>query len=394
MKKLFITLCLITFCGLSLFSFKPKTIEKQIKLIIKNNKAIGLAVVAVKGDSICYANNFAYSNLEKQTLLNKESLFRIASISKSFTATAIMQLIDSSKIDLEADVSKLMGFTVRNPNYPDTPITLRMLLSHSSSLNDSQGYFTINVINPDSTNTWSKAYNNYQPGTKYEYCNLAYNMLGTILERVSGERFDKYIVNHILKPIGVYGGYEVASLDSSKFVTLYEYNKEKDSFTASAQAYNPRREEIANYKFGYSTPIFSPTGGLKISAISLAKVMIMHMNYGLVKHTNYSTRIISEELSKIMQSKIIFPTDEGDAYGFAIRTSDQLLDGVTMIGHTGGAYGVYTSMFWDAEHKFGFIVMTNGCNDRRDHNFMSIHREVVKCLYDNVINTDQKIKKE
>ena len=74
--------------------------------------------------------------------------FRIASISKSFSATSIMQLVEAKKLSLDDDVSKLVGFKVRNPRFPKTVITLRMILSHRSSINDSQGYFTLDAINP------------------------------------------------------------------------------------------------------------------------------------------------------------------------------------------------------------------------------------------------------
>lgn len=360
---------------------KEQKAEKELNEIIERNKAVGLAVVAVKDGKIIYNKSLGYKDLENKIELGDSDIFRIASISKSFTATGIMQLIEQGKLDLEGDVSELVGFKVRNPKYPNVPITLRMLLSHSSSMNDYNGYFTLNAINPDSSATWQKAYNDYEPGTKYEYCNLGYNTLGTILERVSGERFDQYIVNHILKPLGVYGGYHVASLDSTKFVNIYEYNASDSSFTHAPEAYAKRTKEIENYKFGFSAPIFSPTGGLKISALDLAKVMIMHMNYG----TSNGVKIIDEHSSKMMQTPMIEPTDEGDAYGFAIRITNQLLDGFTMIGHTGGAYGVFTSMFWDADRNFGIVVMTNGCNERRDHNFVSLHREVNACLYNNFI---------
>jgi len=358
-----------------------QNIEKNLEEILVRNKAVGLAVVAVKDGKIIYHKSLGYKDLENSIPLADGDLFRIASISKSFTATAIMQLVEKGKIELEGDVSDYIGFKVRNPNFPDTKITIKMLLSHSSSLNDSEGYFNLNVINPDSSKSWTKAYNNYKPGTKYEYCNLGFNTLGTILERVSGERFDKYIVNHILKPLKLYGGYEVGSLDSTKFVRIYSYNQD-GSYKWSKEAYAPRTNEIKNYKFGYSTPIFSPTGGMKISALGLAKVMMMHMNYGTLgkKH------IIGKPSAELMQSSIIEtdPEDNG-YYGFAIRTTEDLVDGKKMIGHTGGAYGVFTFMFWDSDRQFGFIVMTNGCNERRDHHFMSIHREVDNCLYNSLI---------
>ncbi len=380
-------ICAVAFSAFSCSApTREEVAEKELNAIIKENNAVGLAVVAVKDGEIVYNKSFGYKDLENKTPLMNGDIFRIASISKSFTATSIMQLVEQGKLSLDADVSDLVGFKVRNPKYPKVPITVKMLLSHTSSMNDANGYFSINRINPDSSKTWQTAWNDYEPGTAYEYCNLGFNTLGTILERVSGERFDKYIINHILDPLGVYGGYEVLSLDSTKFVKIYSYNSADSSFTHSPGAYATRKAEIENYLFGHSTPIFSPTGGLKISAQDLAKVMMMHMNNGSLD----SVKIISPESSAMMQSRVAEKTDEGDAYGFAIRTSDQLLDGFTMIGHTGSAYGVYTSMFWDKDHKFGFVVMTNGCNGRRDHNFMSIHREVDACLYRNFIQESEK----
>ncbi len=356
---------------------KEEIAEKEFKQIIERNKAVGLAVVAVKDNQVVYNKAFGFKDLENQTPMSCNDLFRIASISKSFTATGIMQLVEQGKLKLEDDISDLVGFEVRNPEFPEIPITVRMLLSHSSSMNDSNGYFTINNINPDSSATWKTAWNNYEPGTKYEYCNLGYNTLGTIIERVSGERFDKYIVNNILKPLGVYGGYEVLSLDTTKFAKIYEYDSENDTFIHSPAAYATREKEIENYVFGHSTPIFSPTGGMKISPLDLTKIMMMHMNNGTLN----GVKIIDSESSQMMQSGII-PTEGTDTYGFAIETTTNLIDGLTMIGHTGSAYGVYTSMFWDADKKFGFVVMTNGCSGKRDNGFMSIHRECDKALYD------------
>ena len=129
-------------------------------------------------------------------------------------------------------------------------------MSHTSSLNDKQGYFTLDVINPAKTGDAAKCYNNYEPGTGYEYCNLNYNMVGTIIERVSGQRFDKYVKTHILDPLALYGGYEVGALDASKFVTLYEYDSATQKLNAAPNAYNPRTDEISHYEMGYSTPYF------------------------------------------------------------------------------------------------------------------------------------------
>lgn len=376
MKKLFI----IAAAMATMFACtsKEQQFNEEVAAIMERNNNVGLALVAVKDGEVVLNERYGYKNLETKEPIAKDDIFRIASISKSFTATAIMQLVEQGKLDLQQDVSELVGFEVRNPKYPEKVITVEMLLSHTSSMNDANGYFTINAINPDSSATWQTAWNGYEPGTGYEYCNLGFNTLGTILERVSGERFDKYIVKNILEPVGVYGGYEVLSLDSTKFVNIYTWDEENGDYILKPAAYATRAEEIENYVFGHSTPVFSPTGGMKISPEDLAKVMKMHMNLGT---TEDGKQIISKESALAMQSIVAPKTDEGDAYGYAIRTSDQLLDGYTMIGHTGSAYGVYTSMFWDKDRKFGFVVMTNGCNGRYDNNFMSIHRECAAAMY-------------
>lgn len=376
MRKLFIFA--VALAAMFACTSKQDQFNEEVKAIMERNNNVGLALVAVNNGEVVLNETYGVKNIETGEPIAKDDIFRIASISKSFCATAVMQLVEQGKLSLDQDVSELVGFEVRNPNSPDKVITVKMLLSHTASMSDANGYFSLNAINPDSSATWKQAWNNYAPETGYEYCNLGYNTLGTIVERVSGERYDQYIVNHILNPIGVYGGYEVLSLDSTKFVNIYTWDGEKNEYIHKPAAYAKRADEIANYVFGQSTPVFSPTGGLKISAQDLAKVMKMHMNLGT---TPEGTQIISKESAEAMQSIVAPKTDEGDAYGFAIRTSKQLLDGHTMIGHTGSAYGVYTSMFWNSERNFGFVVMTNGCNGRYDNNFMAIHRECVAAMH-------------
>ncbi len=291
-----------------------------------------------------------------------------------------MQLVEAKKLSLDDDISKLVGFTVRNPRFPKTVITLRMILSHRSSINDSQGYFTLDAINPAKNPNWINCYSDYEPGTGYRYCNLNFNMVGTIIEKVSGERFDQYVKRHILDPLGLYGGYCVDSLDKTRFATIYEYNDSTKKFDPAPAAYNPRSEEIANYVMGYSTPLFSPTGGMKITATDLAKYMIMHMKQGRSK----GTKIISKKSAHEMQTKL----SDTEGYGMAIMTSDNLIKGKTMKGHTGSAYGLYSAMFFHPKKKFGIVVITNGCNPGYTDGFQTTVRKTVNCLYDAFIAGD------
>ena len=356
--------------------------DNELRQVMTKNSAVGLSVVAVKDGKVIYNKSLGYKDLENKIQMEDSDVLRIASISKSFTAIGILQLVEQGKLDLDTDVSEIMGFNIRNPKYPQTPITVRMLLSHISSMSDSNGYFTLNKLNPDSSSTWQKAWNDYAPGSKYQYCNLGYNTLGAILEKVSGERFDKYILNHIIKPLNLYASYNVADLDPSKFIKLYKYNSD-GTFTQS-DAYSSLEKDLENYIPGYSTPLFSPTGGMKISTLDLAKVMMMHMNKGTLNNV----KILEESSCDLMQSKITPTNYTNEYYGMGIITTDNLLKGHTLTGHDGLALGAYTAMYWSKEGNYGFVIATNGCNGKTEYDFANILCESAECLYKNLIKAE------
>jgi CubicO group peptidase (beta-lactamase class C family) len=381
MKKSLLVPTLIT-CIVALFlslrSFsQPGKAEACINETIQQSKVMGLSVAVVKNNKIIYTHSFGLKNKETNTILTDDCLFRIASISKSFSATSIMQLAEAKKLSLDDDISKLIGFKIRNPKFPETVITLRMVLSHRSSINDSQGYFSLDVINPDKNADWAKCYYDFEPGTGYKYCNLNFNMTGAIIEKISGERFDLYVKKNILEPLGLYGGYNVDALDKTRFATIYEYNGDSAKFYASPDAYKSRSTEIENYVMGYSTPIFSPTGGMKITTTDLARYMIMHMKMGRYK----GKRIIAKNSALQMQTKL----SDIEGYGLAIMTTDKLIAGKIMKGHTGSAYGLHSAMFFQPEEKFGIVVISNGCHPGYTDGFNTMIRKTVTCLYESFI---------
>ncbi|TKC01350.1 serine hydrolase domain-containing protein [Pedobacter cryotolerans] len=374
--KTYVFVYLMLFAGFNVFAQKEKAVA-EIQQIMKDRNVVGLSVAVVKKGELIYSNSFGLKDIESKTLLKDDDIFRIASISKSFSATSIMQLVEAGKMSLKDDFSNLVGFKVRNPKYPQTIITLKMVLSHTSSINDSEGYFNLDAINPAKNENWAKCYNDYEPGKGYQYCNLNFNMVGAVIEKFSGERFDNYVKNHILNPLGLYGGYCVDSLDATRFATLYEFDAKANKFTSSPMAYNPRREEIKNYTLGYTTPIFSPTGGMKISATDLAKYMTMHM----YKRSYNGKRIISKKSAKIMQTKL---SDE-ENYGLALLQTSNLIEGEQMVGHTGSAYGLYSMMFFNPKEEFGIVVITNGCNPIYTNGFNDALKRTVNSLYNNLI---------
>ena len=377
MRSSFLLLLQAIFLFSAFAQAQPEKAEAGIKAIMQEIPVMGLSVAVVKDNKIIYTQSFGTKSRENNAPLTNDCIFRIASISKSFSATSIMQLAERKKLSIDQDVSELIGFKVRNPKFPETVITLRLMMSHLSSINDSQGYFSLDAINPAKNPNWAQSYSSYEPGKGYAYCNLNFNMIGAIIEKISGERFDQYVIKHVLDPLGLYGGYDVDGLDKSRFASIYEYKADSSKFILSEGAYASRAKEISNYAMGYTTPVFSPTGGMKISATDLAKYMLMHSNYG--KHKG--KRVISKKSAQQMQTAL--SAEEG--YGFAIETTSKMIPSKTLKGHTGVAYGLFSAMFFQPEEKFGIVVISNGCAPGYSDGYNTVIRKAVNCLYESLI---------
>lgn len=365
-------------------SGQGRTLEEEIVNIMNRRKCVGITALAVKNNKICYFKTFGYNPDYKDSTSRKpipdNGVYLIASISKTFVSTAIMQLVEKKKLKLDDDVNKYLSFKVVNPNYPNTPITIRMLLSHRSSINDKIYSWSLDQINPETGKRWKECYNDYPPGTKYEYCNLAYNMLGAIIENVSGERFYDYIDNHINKPLEITGSYNLTRIDSSLLVKAYRYYPQTKSFgrdKSEVYDYSFYREVEDNYKMGFSAACFSPTGCMRMTAKDLASYMMMHMNYGKYG----GKRIISKKSEKEMR----MPQLGNPEYGLAFAQYPRRIKDVELVGMVGDAHGVHSTMLFDPNGKFGFIVICNGCTTPSSSAGQTMNTEIIQRLYKYII---------
>ena len=338
-----------TECGAS-----NKAFDVELSEMMDSLGVVGLSVAVVKDNEIIYNNSYGVQDIVTKEPVTNDTFFRIASISKSFSAVSIMQLVERGLVTLNTDVNEVLPFKVRNPKYPETPITVEMLLSHTSSLNDSEGYWeTLNCVNPEKNENYVRAYNDYKPGTGYEYCNLNFSLLGSIIERLSGERFDGYMAHHIVMPLGVTASFNINDIPAEKIGKLYSWNGEE---YVEQSAYRPVTN-LEAYQLTESSVTFSPAGGMKISARDLAKYMMMHMNYGKMPQTG--VRVLSEESAKQMQ----VDHTGGQHYGLALTQTDKYTPGEVMVGHTGGAYGLRSAMFFNPAAKHGLVMICSGCKN-------------------------------
>ena len=362
-------------------------IDEKILGFMDESMTVGMSVILVKGNQVVYQNAFGYRDKDTREPLALDDLFRVASISKSFSGMAVMQLVEAGKMSLEDDVNDLLGMNIRNPRYPDIPVTVKMLLSHTSSMKDGGGadmYRDLTYVDESRTDLETirnSAWLPYPPGQGYRYCNRGLNIVGLIIEKVSGERFDDYIRDHILKPIGAdHADFNLDSLNASRFTKLYVYNQKTDRLEPGAAYERNNEYKVAEgtYEIGKDGCYWSPTGGLKISAPELAKWMMTLRDGGMAPNGN---RILSEAVCKKLLTPVT-PADPGTQYCLTTRTETRFIEGKTLKGHTGSAYGLKSCMFFCPGEDWGFVCLCSSSKPDKINEICKVYYQTINLLYD------------
>jgi CubicO group peptidase (beta-lactamase class C family) len=378
-------------------------LDQELAAIVANPacELASLSVLAIRDGRIAYEAQFGQRFIGAGGVASKpvdsRTLFRIASISKMMTTLGLMRLVEAGKVDLDADVSTYLGFSLRNPHFPDQPIVLRHLLTHTASLRDEAGYSwgtdvaLKDVLVPGSRlhgegKMWAA---NAGPGAYFTYCNLGWGVIGTIMERVSGERFDRLMRRLLVEPLGLHAGYNPSELppeDIANIATLYrkrtvdtEVWDANGPWIAQVDDYSSKPPAppsgIERYVIGANATPFSPTGGMRISAHDMGVVMQMIMNGGM----HEGKRILQQAtLDRMFARQWTYDGKGGNGdsldglfncWGLgneqfpddpATRTRLVEGGGFAAAGHLGDAYGLMSVFAADLKNRNGMVALVGG----------------------------------
>lgn len=382
---------------------------QEIDAIMKRYKIIGCQAVSVYNEKVIWSDSFGERDIEMKKPVTENTMFRIASISKLFTATAIMQLIEREQLKLDADISNYLGFEVRNPNHPDSIITIKQLLTHSSSLTSDDESYSIyakfikdgqsdhslslkELLVPGGKYYTHQIWGDWQPGlsTKWVYSNIGAIISGAIIERVSGMRFDSFIQQNIFKPLGMENvAFSYAGMkEYHEFGNLYEIDENTKKYQVTIQdtiEHNFGMDSLENYIPGTHGGLFEPQGGLRTSALELSKFLRALMN-GVYNETS----LLQSETLDVMKSVHWIREEENHFFskmGLGIHIShDFLSDYQEMFGHAGEAYGLISNLYWNEEKKFGIIFVLNGANFNLQSNCrFDVEKELAEVIFNHTI---------
>lgn len=367
-----------------------------------------LAVVALRAGEVCFESYFGQRWIDPHGTAHRpadaDTLYRVASVSKWVTALGVLPLLERGRLALDEDISAYLGVVIRNPNFPAQPITLRMLLCHTSSLRDSAGYnFPESVDLRDvllgrravaaDRSAWS---HDAAPGQHFAYCNLASGVVATIIEAATGQRFDRFMQQAVFAPLGILATFDPAALAPDmrrNLATLYRKRLERDGgeiwqpdgpWQPQVDDYHataPAARASANYVPGRNGTLMSPQGGLRISARGLASLVRTVIAGG--RHAGrvaFDPAWLDEMFRPQWQRRAAVDErvqgyEEGgqriQAWGlgaqhftdtFASGRGDWLKEGggVTAVGHLGDAYGLTSAVTFDRRTGDGVIFLCGG----------------------------------
>ena len=317
---------------------------------------------------------------------------RIASISKLVVALGVMRMVEQRRLNLNEDVSNYLGWSLRNPASPGQWITLRTLLSHTSSLRDGIDYaiplgtdLRTAVADPAAFDL------EHEPVIFFRYANLNYPLIAAAMERAGGERFDRLMHRLVLAPLGLDACFNWTTCSEgavARAVVLYapdgtvirdDLGGQRPTCPVLAPEGVPC--DLSGYRLGSNGALFSPQGGLRISVRDLAVIGRMLLNRGLHEGERFlSEHSIAELLGPRWQycagGAPACPNGETDrgfycAYGLGVQIlpvpergcrDDLFGDGRQRFGHAGDAYGVRSGLWIDPQRGEGiaYFATSNG----------------------------------
>jgi CubicO group peptidase (beta-lactamase class C family) len=299
----------------------------------------GAVISVVKDVKVLFAKGYGYSDVEKKTPVSPDNtLFRPGSISKLFTWTSVMQLVEQGKLDLDRDINDYLDFKIP-ATYPK-PITLRNVMTHTPGFEETaQELFVADAKDMKPIGTYVKEHlpeRIYAPGTTPAYSNYATAVAGYIVQRVSGQDYYDYVDEHIIKPLGMTHSTFRQPLPDSLAPLM-------------SKGYELGSQPAKKFEFVEA----SPAGSSSVSAMDMTHFMLAHLQDGRYENV----QILKPETARLMHSRQFENVPEMNA--MCLGFYEETRNGHRIIGHGGDTQYFHSDLHLIPDTQVGFFVSYN-----------------------------------
>lgn len=317
-------------------------VDRVMASTLESQRVAGGVVAIVKDGSVLLMKGYGYANVERQIPVDpRRTLFRIGSVTKLFTATAVMQLVDAGQLDLDADVNHYLDFAIPQ-TYPE-PVRLTHLLTHTAGFeDDGRNLWTQDAQHIVPLGRWLAAHVPVRvrpPGVYAAYSNFSTALTGYIVERVSGLSWDDYLERRILEPLGM-------ARTTSRQPLPARFREDMSSgYRSAGGRFEPQRWELLMGA--------SPAGSMSATAGDMATFMLAHLENGAVE----GGRMLSAATVARMHARAF--THDPRLPGFALGFYERSSHGLRMLGHSGDTRWFHTDLVLVPSERFGVFVSYN-----------------------------------
>ena len=390
----------------------PQKKQEILRHIFQKYGVLGGSVASFSEHNL---HSFSYGYAFPDSIAFSDSTFlRIASISKMFTGMIAMQLYEEGKLSLDDDIKKFLDFPLYNAAYPKIPITLKMLLNHTSTLKDSKIIveYAMKTIFRDSSlqaqsiqplkhiftkgnyhflparNTSKKGESiAIKPGEYFHYTNLNFVILAHIIETIEKKPFYQSVQERLLQRYSVDGGFVVQELPKAAILSP-QYVWRNQAWHAEADFYTKHYDSvftsILHYTPGLNVLRFSPQAGLRINSTGLASFFRQFLLDSAMQalRTKMFTSSWKEKLNNNAGQFDNLFKEWGLACHIIQTKQGPFIKDFPWIGHIGRANGAYTIVYMSPLHKKGIIILINGMKYQQKGNmgFAEIEKEMIKSI--------------
>jgi CubicO group peptidase (beta-lactamase class C family) len=335
MKKLMILL--VAFAVSSTTYSQVDNVDTAIKDLMQKNKIVGLQLAVVKNNKIVKTCNYGLANIQDSIAVDSETVFSINSMTKAFTGVAIMQLVESGKLNLEDPISKYLD------SLPNTwrNITIKQIATHTSGIPDI--WESPEHMFSEKSETLFKKIKEapivFQPGEKLKYNQTNFLLLGLIIEKISGKSFEKFIIENQFEKVGMKNSTKAGMGDS---YTIIKHSARPYSYYINGSLTNIHQPMPA---------ILYPGGGIYSTVTEMAQWIIALQSHKLIKAENLKTLWTPIQLNNIKTQET-----NGSLYGTAIGFDTNLRTKNPVITQSGGARN---TLYIYPKDNVSVVILTN-----------------------------------
>ena len=345
--------------------------------IFPRYKTSGAVVVVAKDGEIVYHYDYGYAYKKDKEPVTPETYFKTASVTKIVSAIRVMQLVEEGALELDRPIGDYFGFKIQNLNHRSVPVTLRQLMSHTSSLSQRGGYSREKPLNEflDADLKHMSNWEEWAPGSKYTYSNFGAGLMGCLMEIVTQQDVNTCVTEGVFEPLGIDAAYHISLLgDPDKAAYVY---KQDGTLQSSRAAYmRSQWEEEINPNKHYNITV----GSLWIRGDDLCRLGIALCEGGTVD----GVRLLQPETVALMMSSQqgLGDVTVDSPYGLCVHRVTNLLDDRMIYGHQGLSDGILCNLYFDPETHLVFTMITNGCSTSMLDHIGKLSRRVFAEVWD------------